>query len=159
GTWAFAGMAATTNYLITLSKPGFQTQRFVMTGTEAAAAPLKVEMIAGAGRMTGRITGPGGSVGGAAVTLTAGTTPATTSPSTTGDIGSWSVDGLSTPSTYLVTASAEGLGAQSALVGLDAGDARTVDLRLQAGVASLAGTVTGPDSLGAITGLGGITVT
>ncbi len=159
GTWAFAGMSPNVNYLITLSKPGYQTQRYVMSGTEAAAAPLEVEMVAGAGSMSGRITGPSGPVGGATVTLTDGTTTVTTSTSTTGDVGYWSVDGLSTPSTYLVSATGPGLGQQSALVDLGAGETRTLDLRLFTGVASLAGTVTGPDSLGVVGGLGGITVT
>src|SRR5690606_9986400 len=84
GTWAFAGMSPGANYLITLSKPGYQTQRYVMTGAEAADAPLKVEMVAGAGHMTGVITGPSGPVGGADVTITDGTTTVTTSTSTTG---------------------------------------------------------------------------
>ncbi len=159
GTWAFAGMSAQSDYLITVSKPGFQTQRFVMTGAQAAATPLKVTMVAGAGQMSGRITGPDGAVGGVTVTITDGTNTVTTSSATQGDVGAWSVGGLSTPSTYLVTAAGVGYGAQSQLVPLDAGGAAVVDLSLQHGVAALAGTVIGPDALGAISGLGGLTVT
>lgn len=159
GTWAVTGLAPQSNYLITVSKPGFQTQRFEMTGAAAAAAPLKVAMVAGAGRISGRITGPGGPIGGVSVTITDGTNVVTTSSATEGNVGSWSVDGLSTPSTYLVTAAGVGYGAQSKRVALDAGGTATVDIPLQRGVASLAGTVTGPDALGGISGLGGITVT
>ncbi len=159
GTWAIAGMSAQSNYLITVSKPGFQTQRFEMTGAEAAAAPLKVAMVAGAGRLSGRITGPGGALGGVTITITDGTNVVTTSSATQGTVGAWSVDGLSTPSTYLVTAAGVGFGAQSRLVSLTAGGAAVVGLTLAHGVASLAGTVTGPDALGGITGLGGLTVT
>lgn len=159
GTWAVAGMSAQSNYLITVSKPGFQTQRFEMTGAAAAAAPLKITMVAGAGRMSGQITGPDGPLGGVSVTITDGTNVVTTSSATEGTVGAWSVDGLSTPSTYLVTAAGAGFGAQSRLVTLTAGGSAVVDLALAHGVASLAGTVTGPDALGGISGLGGLTVT
>ncbi|MCV2395221.1 carboxypeptidase regulatory-like domain-containing protein [Actinotalea sp. M2MS4P-6] len=159
GTWAVAGMSPQTNYLITVSKPGFQTQRFEMSGAAAAATPLKIAMVAGAGQMSGRITGPGGAIGGASITITDGTNVVTTSTATEGDVGSWSVDGLSTPSTYLVTVAGTGYGAQSRLVPLDAGGSAVVNLPLTHGVASLAGTVTGPDALGAIAGLGGLTIT
>nr|WP_297425829.1 carboxypeptidase regulatory-like domain-containing protein [uncultured Actinotalea sp.] len=159
GTWAFAGLRPTATYLVTLAKAGFQTQRFVLTGAQAAAAPLEVEMVAGAGRLSGLVTGPTGPAGGVDVTITDGTTTVTTSTATEGPVGEWSVDGLSTPSTYLITAAGAGLGAQSALVTLGAGGVRTVDLSLQTGVASLAGVVTGPDALGVVGGLGGMTVT
>ncbi|MCL3861863.1 carboxypeptidase regulatory-like domain-containing protein [Actinotalea sp. K2] len=159
GTWAFAGMSPLSNYLITLSKQGFQTQRFVMTGAEAAASLIKVEMVAGSGSLSGRVVGPQGAVGGVAVTLTDGTNVVTTSTATEGDVGRWSVEGLSTPSTFLVTAAGEGFGAQSRLVDLAAGASREVDLTLDRGVAALAGTVTGPDALGGVGGLGGVTVT
>lgn len=159
GTWAVAGLRPTGTYLVTIAKAGFQTQRFVVTGAEAAAAPLEVEMVAGSGRLSGLVTGPSGPAGGVEITITDGTTTVTTSTATEGPVGEWSVEGLSTPSTYLVTAAGAGLGAQSALVTLGAGGARTVDLALQTGVASLAGTVTGPDALGVVGGLGGMTVT
>lgn len=159
GTWAFAGLRPTATYLVTLAKAGFQTQRFVLTGVQAAAAPLEVEMVAGSGRLSGLVTGPDGPAGGVDVTITDGTTTVTTSTATEGPVGEWSVDGLSTPSTYLVTAAGAGLGAQSALVTLAAGGARTVDLTLRTGVASLAGVVSGPDALGVVGGLGGMTVT
>ncbi|TNC19197.1 hypothetical protein FHE66_04625 [Georgenia sp. 311] len=159
GTWAFAGLPATQNYLITLSKPGYQTQRFVMSGAEAAAG-LEVELVAGAGRLSGTTTGPGGHpVGGVDITITDGTTTITTSTNTTGDVGAWAVEGLSTPSTYLVTASGNGLGTEAALVPLAAAGAERVDLALDTAVSTLTGVVTGPDSLGAVGGLGGITVT
>lgn len=159
GTWAFAGMAAQSNYLVTISKPGFQTQRFELTGAQAAANPLKVTMVAGAGQLSGHITGPDGPLGGVAVTITDGTNVVTTSSATQGNVGSWSVTGLSTPSTYLVTAAATRYGAQSSLVSLGPGGSSVVDLTLSHGVASLTGTVTGPDALGAIGGVGGLTVT
>jgi len=159
GTWAFADLTPDAYYLITFAKAGYQTQRLVMTGAEAAARALEVELVAGAGRMAGVVTGPEGPVGGAQITITDGVTTVVTSASTTGAIGRWSVEGLSTPSTYLVTATADGLGAQSALVTLAPDGSAVVDLVLASGVAAVSGVVTGPDSLGGVGGLGGVTVT
>lgn len=159
GTWAFADLSPTARYLIVLAKPGFQTQRFLVTGAQAAAASMKVAMVPGKGTMSGLISGPSGAVGGVEVTLSDGTTTVTTRSATSGRVGYWEVDGLSTPSTYLVTASGEKLGAESALVTLGAAATRTVNLALRPGVATLSGTVRGIDSLGGFGGLGGLTVT
>ncbi|KQR12095.1 carboxypeptidase regulatory-like domain-containing protein [Cellulomonas sp. Leaf334] len=159
GTWAFADLSATGRYLIVLSKPGYQTQRFLVTGAEAAAAPLELEMVPGNGRMSGTVTGPDGAAGGVEITLSDGTTTVTTRTATSGRVGYWEVDGLSTPSTYLVTAGTERLGAQSVLLRLEADGTRTVNLALRSGVATLSGTVRGTDSLGGFGGLGGLTVT
>jgi len=160
GAWAFAGLAPTLNYLVTVSKPGYQTVRHVVSGAEAAAAALDVTLVAGDGSLSGVVTGPDGAVvGGVEVVITDGTTTITTTTETSGSVGSWAVDGLSTPSTYLVTAQGAGLGAQSTLVTLAAGGSATVPLALEAGVATLSGTVTGPDALGAVSGVGGATVT
>lgn len=160
GAWAFAGLAPTLNYLVTVSKPGYQTVRHVVSGAEAAAAALDVTLVAGDGSLSGVVTGPDGAVvGGVEVVITDGTTTITTTTETSGSVGSWAVDGLSTPSTYLVTAQGAGLGAQSTLVTLAAGGSATAPLALQAGVATLSGTVTGPDALGAVSGVGGATVT
>ena len=109
--------------------------------------------------MSGTITGPDGPAGGVEITLSDGTTTVTTRTATSGRVGYWEVDGLSTPSTYLVTAATERLGAQSVLVRLDADGTRTVNLALRNGVATLSGTVRGTDSLGGFGGLGGLTVT
>lgn len=159
GTWAFADLSPTGRYLLVLSKPGYQTQRFMVTGAEAAAAPLELEMVPGNGRMSGSVTGPDGPAGGVEITLSDGTTTVTTRTATSGRVGYWEVDGLSTPSTYLVTAGSERLGAQSVLLRLEADGTRTVNLALRNGVATLSGTVRGTDSLGGFGGLGGLTVT
>ncbi|SDC59807.1 Carboxypeptidase regulatory-like domain-containing protein [Sanguibacter gelidistatuariae] len=159
GAWAFAGLSPNLNYLVTISKPGYQTVRHVVSGAEAEAG-LDVELVAGDGQLSGRVMGPDGAgAGGVDIVITDGTTTVTTSTNTTGSVGSWSVDGLSTPSTYLVTAQGNGLGAQSRLVTLSAGASATADMALSNGVASLSGIVTGPDSLGFDSGVGGATVT
>jgi hypothetical protein len=160
GAWSFARVRAPGYYLLTFAKPGYQTQRYIIDSTATVATqPLSVELAPGQGRLSGRISGPSGGVGGAQVTITDGTNTVTTSSNSKGDTGAWSVDGLSTPSTYLVSASKDGMSTESGVVSLGAGGTSAVNLRLQVGVASLVGDVRGPDSLGTIAGLGGVQVT
>lgn len=110
GTWAFAGITGTGYYLVSFSKPGYQTVKRIITAAEAAASPLSVALTAGKGTMSGTITGPDGPVPGATVTVTDGTNTTPTTTPTTGKIGSWSIGGLTTPDTYLVSVTAPGLG-------------------------------------------------
>jgi len=159
GTWAVAGLSPTGRYLVVLSKPGYQTQRFLVTGATAAATPLETALVPGEGRLSGTVRGPGGTEGGVNLSISDGTTTVTTRSATSGKVGSWSVTGLTTPSTYIVTAWSDTLGAQSRLVTLGASGSATVDLTLKRGVATLRGKVTGTNRLGTFGGLGGLTVT
>lgn len=160
GAWAFPPVAAPGYYLLTFSKAGYQTKRFVVNAVDGANPdPMKVELSPGPGRLSGTITGPAGGVGSASITITDGTHPVTTSSNSTTAPGTWSVDGLSTPGTYLVTATKEGLGSESGLVTLDAAGVATVDLVLRPGVAAITGTVSGYNSQGSFGGLGSVTVT
>lgn len=168
GAWSFPNVKAPGYYLLTFAKPGYQTQRYVVDASAAIATqPLKINLVAGKGRLSGTIRGPSGLLGGAEITITDGTNTITTSSNSRGAVGSWSVDGLSTPSSYLVSAAKDGLGTESQLVTLDAGGASSVSLTLKAGVASLGGRVTGipngkiPGVEASVTpvGLGGVQVT
>ncbi len=83
---------------------------------------------------------------------------ASVSPGAEGAPGSWSVTGLSTPGTYLVSAAAQGFGSSSTLVTLGAGGTATADLSLPTGAAAVTGLVSGEDVLGRVGGLGGLQV-
>ncbi|WP_372728282.1 carboxypeptidase regulatory-like domain-containing protein [Nocardioides sp.] len=161
GTWSFPRVSAPGYYLLTFSKLGYQTQRFVLDSTnEAAQEPLEVDLEPGDGRLSGRITrADGGAVGGAEITITDGTNTITTSSNSGGRVGTWQVEGLATPGDYVVSAHASGLSQESARVRLPAGAVRTVDLRLKPGVASLEGTVSRALPSGSTKGLGGIRIT
>lgn len=160
GAWAFPGVQMPGYYLLTFSKPGFQTQRYIVdSSTAIATQPLKVLLLPGQGSLQGTVTGPGGPVGAAQITITDGTNTITASSNSKGQIGSWSVTGLSTPASYLVTATKNGMSTESQLIELGAGGSSTVGLKLKAGVATLGGVVTGPNSSGALTGLGNVQVT
>jgi len=161
GSWSFPSISAPGYYLLTFAKPGYQTQKFVVdSSSEKAAEPLTVDLQPGEGSLRGRVTGPGGAIGGATITLTDGTSTITTSTVTKGAAtGSWSVEGLSTPATYVVTAAREGLSTESAQVDLAAGGGADRDLTLRKGVGTLSGKVSGTRANGSSGGLGGIDVT
>lgn len=160
GAWSFAGVSSPGYYLLTFTKPGYQTRKYILNAADAdASKPLTVAMTAGAGRLSGRIDGPSGPVGGATISISDGQDTLATSSTSSGSIGDWAIDGLSTPGTFLVSASKDGLSLESSLITLDAGKSGTLDLTLKAGVASLVGVVDGPDSLGTVQGVGGAGVT
>lgn len=161
GSWAFPAVRTPGYYLVSFTKPGYQTQRFVVdSSSEAAAEPLEFELAAGQGSMSGRITGPGGkAVGGATITISDGTNTVTTSSNSQGDVGAWAITGLSSPSTYVVTATTHGMSSESRVVTLAAGASGSADLKLVAGVATLTGLVRVPGlQNNKPVGLGGLTV-
>ena len=160
GSFAFGGVRTPGYYLVTFEKAGYQTKRYVVSPKVGDTTPLSVPMSAGDGTLSGAVTGPTGPLGGVGITITDGTVTIATSTPTSGDVGDWSVSGISTPGTYLVTAAANGFGAESTLVKLPAGGTLGgIDLTLHPGVEALTGKVSGPDLGGDVTGLGGITVT
>ena len=163
GSFSFAGITAPGYYLLTLAKPGFATQRFVINAaTLDAATPIKVALVPGNGSLSGNVTSASGAVGAASVTITDGTVALQTSTVSQGTVGkkpgSWTVSGLSTPGTYLVKVNATGYGEASTLVTLAAGGTGKADLTLKTGVAAIDGLVTGVDGLGHLGPVGGVTV-
>ncbi|MCU1595534.1 MAG: hypothetical protein JWO12_2926, partial [Frankiales bacterium] len=141
GSWEIAGVTKSGYYLLTFSKPGYQTLRYVLTQDGSELPPMKTALVAGPGSASGTVRSGGALIGGATVVLTDGRSTLTTSTGTEGaGLGHWSVGGLSTPGTYLVSASAPRKALASRLVTLKAGDSsRAVDLALTPGVESLSG--------------------
>ena len=160
GTWSIPDVAAPGYYLVSFSKPGYDSQRFVIdAATFDPTEPLEVEMLPGDGALSGVVRGPnGGPLGGATVTISDGTTTITTSSASRGRVGRWEVSGLATPASYLVEASSFGLGTESQLVDLGPAESGTADMRLQPGIAVLRGKIQGKISGGRTDGLGGVTV-
>ncbi len=164
GEFRFAGITAPGYYLLTLSHQGFQTQRFLINSTDLASpAPLKVALAPGAGSLAGIVTSSGQGIPAASITITDGTSTLQTSSVSTASerhpTGSWSVNNLSTPGDYLITAGAPGFGSAATLVHLDPSGSATADLTLNPGEGTIVGTISGEDDLGHRGGLGGITVT
>ncbi|WP_370250082.1 hypothetical protein [Nocardioides sp.] len=166
GIWAFPEVPAPGYYLLTFSKVGFATQKYVIDSSRAESTqPLEIEMVPGEGALRGSVTGPRGLLGGAEVTISDGVSTLTTSTASRGaDRGTWSVSGLETPGSYTVEVRSDGLATASALVSLPAQGSRVVDLSLEAGTATLIGFAadatgtTARQAARARNGIGGISV-
>lgn len=143
GFWAFAGISKPGYYLVTFSKPGYATAEYVVSvpgGGRPVA--LQARMVPGDGALAGTVRGPSGPLGGVQLTITDGTVTLTTRTPTVGSTGAWAVHGLSTPDTYLVTATLPGYSTQTTLVTLGAGsDATGVNLTMAPGLGSVSGIV------------------
>ena len=157
GIWLFSDVPLGQSYEIVFSKPGFDTQSFIVTPpADGSAIELAVKLKASTGSLSGRVTGPTGGLGGAEVTITDGTLTFTTTSATDGDVGSWMLEGVSTPGVYTVSAALRGYGTEVLQVRLDAGQNRTnADLVMQPGVGAVSGRILGESG----EPLGGVTVT
>jgi len=145
GIWLFTDVAVRQTYELVFTKPGFDTQSFVITPPEdGSPIELDVELVPASGSVSGRVTGPGGALGGVAIVVSDGTLTFETTSATDGDIGSWSLEGLSTPGVYTMTATLRGYGTETIQIDLGAGDERTgVNLAMRPGVGSVSGRVVG----------------
>ena len=104
----------------------------------------------------GTVRGPSGALGGAEIVVTDGILTFTTTSATVGNVGTWSIEQISTPGVYTVSATLRGYGTEVRQVRLEAGDAfPNADLTMQLGVGSISGRVVGPDGLP----VGGVNIT
>jgi hypothetical protein len=75
---------------------------------------------------------------------------------TTGQVGTFVLENLPTPATYVVTISAPGHGSTTTIIDLAAGQSRNgLNVRIAAGTGTVTGRVVGPNGQG----MGGVTVT
>lgn len=157
GSFAIPGIKAPGYYLVQLAKKGYQTAKFIVNAQLGQKLPtLTVPMVAGKGRLAGTVfDAHGHPLGGAHVVLTNGALTLTTNTPGDRKVGQWSIGGLSTPGTYLVSASRDGYDLESAIVTLDASGSATQDIKLKAGVESLTGTISDRNG----NGVAGATIT
>jgi hypothetical protein len=155
GTWAFTDVIQGQSYEVSFRSPGFDTRSFVVTPeVDGDAVELDVEMQPSKGALSGTVVGPSGALGSAAITVTDGTV--TFSTSSAGGTGAWSLEGLSTPGVYSVSAELRGFG--TTVQQIELGPADTVSditIRMQPGL----GTITGRIEDTGRARLGGVTVT
>jgi len=157
GSFAIPGIKAPGYYLVQLSKNGYQTAKYVVNAQVGQKLPtLTVPMVAGQGRLSGGVFDTHGhALGGAHVVITNGAVTLTTNTPSGRGAGRWSIGGLSTPGTYLVSASRDGYDVESGMVTLAAKGTAVQDIKLKPGVESLTGKVSDP----AGNGVGGATIT
>ena len=145
GVWAFAGVRAPGFYLLSFSKAGYGTRKFVVSAPEdGSPVKLDAELVAGDGSLAGMVFGPDGQpLGGVDLAISDGRNTLTTATPTTEAVGSWGIQGLTTPGTYLITASRRGFGTETQLIDLSAGGSQGgVTFNMVSGVGSITGLVT-----------------
>jgi hypothetical protein len=157
GSFSIPNLPTPGNYQLTVSLEGF-TDQVITTHLGGGETQVlnTVQMAAGEGVLGGTVTSGGEPLGGAVVTLTgAGKTYTATTP-TSGPVGQWSIGGLPTPATYILTVALEGFGSQTMALDVAAGQTRNdVAVDLVNGTGSVTGTV--KDVTGA--GIGDVDVT
>ncbi|QIK83053.1 carboxypeptidase-like regulatory domain-containing protein [Sanguibacter sp. HDW7] len=147
GRFVLPGLPTPGTYLLTFTREGFGSASVVV---DLAAGEVRgdvaVELVDGAGSVTGRVLGPDGKgVGGATVVVAGGATPLTVTTLTSGDVGAFTVSGLATPGAYTLAVTAAGLAAASVPVDLDAtGLVTGLEVRLGAATGDVRGTVKDP---------------
>ena len=149
GAWLIDAVALRRNYEVVFAKDGYTTQSFVVSPPDSGdRVELDVELVPGAGSISGRVVdGSGRPLGGVALTATDGTvTISTTSSSVasvTAGIGDFSLESLSVPSVYTVVAQLDGSGTEVArfelAVGTSSVTGQTIEMR--DGVGSISGRV------------------
>ncbi|WP_298347307.1 carboxypeptidase regulatory-like domain-containing protein [Ferrimicrobium sp.] len=159
GAFVLAGLRAGVSYLITFSKPGFTTHKILFSPTSSSRqVTLNVQLVPGTGSLGGTVTGANGPLGNAKVTVTNGLLTFTTHTSSVGNAtGTWSITQISTPGSYLITASAPNYGTQVTTVTLGPSASQSnITQHLVANVGSITGVISSATTNGP---LGGATVT
>ncbi|MCU1486160.1 MAG: hypothetical protein JWN67_2906 [Actinomycetia bacterium] len=157
GTFSVPNLPTPGSYQLTVSLEGF-TDQIVPASLGGGEAQVlnTVQMAAGEGVLGGTVGSGDTPLGGVIVTVAgAGKTFTATTP-TSGPVGVWSVTGLPTPATYVVTFSLEGYGTETMALDLAAGETRN-DIAVD--LVSGTGSVSGKVKDGGGTGLGDVTVT
>lgn len=156
-TFSVEGLPTPATYRIRMTAPGFQAQEVQQAVPGGGQVALNtVRLVAAPGTVAGVVNDTQGTaLGEVTVTTKVGDQDVTTLTPTAGAVGSFSLTGLPTPGTYLVSFSKPGFGTEVVAVRLEAGQQRTdLDVRLPVATGSLGGKVTGPDG----NGLGGVSV-
>lgn len=157
GAYTLKDLPAPATYELAFTSPGYGVKKVTTTvsGGEQRLQPSVVPSSA-EGRIAGVVTDGSNPLGGVTVSTTVnGETVSVITP-TLGTIGVFSIGGLPTPGTYVLTFSADGHGSDTQIIDLAAGETVSdVKSRLVEGTGSVSGLLRGPDGQG----LGGATVT
>ncbi|HEX8080038.1 MAG TPA: carboxypeptidase regulatory-like domain-containing protein [Jatrophihabitans sp.] len=122
GSFTLLSLPTPASFTVVVSKPGYASQ----TVTMALSAGQKLTGVAvslgqSAGTLSGKVSvlPSGNPAQGVTVTVTNGALTVQTVTQSTGNVGGWTVGGLSIPSTYTVTFSRPDLAGQTVSVSLD----------------------------------------
>lgn len=152
-----SGLPTPGTYQVTVTGAGFQTQQFEQTLDGGQASVINtVSITAADGSITGIVQSPNGTrLGGVFVTARSGDVELNTITPTTGNIGQFTLTGLVTPQTYVLTFALPGASSTTAALSLAAGENRS---GVVAELISGSGTVTGVTVSPTGAALGGVNV-
>jgi hypothetical protein len=158
GPVEFTGLPTPATYRVRTEAPGFAPEEFEQSiGGGATDVLNTIRPAAATGSITGTVrSSDGAPIGNVDVLVTSGDLERKATTPTIGDVGTFRIDGLPTPRTYVLTFSLDGFSGQTIALDLLAGENRTgVDALLVGGTGTITGTVT--DTRGQP--LGGVKVT
>jgi len=126
GTFQLSDVPSPSIYDLVVTKPGYatSTQRLDIGAGEERTG-IEVPLRKGDGVISGTLSSAGGPLGGATVTATSGTSSVTTMSLTEGDVGAFTLRGLTTPGSYTVVASLDGYASQTMTLSLAEGQRLT----------------------------------
>jgi large repetitive protein len=158
GRFRFAGNLAVPGiYRVSAALGGYEKASVIASLTpDVPASEIVIGLVPATGRLSGKVVDANGiPVGDATITVKDGDLTYTARTASQGDTtGVWSIDGVHTPTSYLVTAVAAGFASGSMLIELGGGQARgDANLTLVRGLGTVHGLVS---SRGV--GVGGITM-
>jgi hypothetical protein len=148
GRISFDGLSTPGTYRFTIEAEGFAPQQFTQViGGGADTVLNTVKLGAATGSIAGTVRGSDGQpLGNVTVTVTSGEISKEATTPTSGNVGTYLIDGLETPRTYVVTFTRDGFSDQTIALDLDPGVARPgVDAVLTGGTGTVTGMATGPD--------------
>lgn len=144
GLWRIPNLPLRQTYEVSFSKPGFDTQSYVVSPPDdGTAVELDVVLEPAVGALAGQVLSNGVGLGGVEIELSDGTLTFTTTSATDGDeIGAFSFAAVSTPNIYTLSATRSGFSTAVVQVPLTAGEPQTdLAIEMQEGVASISGIV------------------
>jgi hypothetical protein len=150
GSFALRSLATPQLFTLTISSPNYRTETRTVqleAGQEADTPTIVLEPATGS--LGGTVSQIGvGPIGGVAVTVSAGDTKITTYSASTGQVGSYRLEGLAIPATYTLTFARDGLVQQVRVQDLDASsgpEAQAIDVAMPRATATVGGVVRGVD--------------
>ncbi|MGC9156111.1 MAG: carboxypeptidase regulatory-like domain-containing protein [Ferrimicrobium sp.] len=158
GTFSFSNVPSPETYQLVLTKQGdAPVVQTVTLSSGVSQSGIDLVLTPGNGVISGLVEGAQGPIGGATITATVGTTTiSTVSLTNAPHVGSFTVDGLATPSNVSLNMSANGYAAQTLSITLAPNQHVTgIVVNLAPGIGSISGVVTTPTG----TAPGGVTVT
>ena len=156
GSYVLRGLPAPATYEVVATAAGYRPGTLAdHLGAGQSRTEPTIRLVAGPGTVTGRVTDGRNPLGAVTVTTTVAGKAVTTTTPTLGAVGAFTLPGLPTPATYLVTFAKEGYGARTLVIALAPGQQRAdLQVALVAGTGAVSGKVL--DDAGVA--LGGVTV-